>query len=642
MMKHRYIISLFIFMLMIPFTAYPQKYHTSSSRAVRAYSSGKQNYEYLFFDLAEKELKEAISLDRNFYEAYIVLGEMLSKLKRYSEAARYYSEAVRIDSLYYKPVYFPLANAEMMSGDYIDALTHFKTYLEQNTGSENNRIQAERNIRDCEFGIIAVRNPVPFNPENLGDSVNTPDDEYWPSITADGMTLMFTRQERGNVPNNRNQEDFYISRLRDNAWSKAYNAGRPLNTFQNEGAQSISSDGSYMFFTACDRPGGFGRCDIYFSSFDGRRWSEASNIGAPVNTRYWESQPSISSNGKMLFFSSNRPGGHGGMDIWYSIASEDGKWAMPKNLGPVINSPGDEMSPFIHFDGRTLYFSSNGRVGLGGFDMYVSRMNEDTTWNEPENLGYPINTYSDELGLIIDATGQNAYFSSIRDPRKGKDIFYFTLYESVRPDPVSYLKGTVYDSETMQLLKADYELISLKTGLVASSGSTNTFGSFLVCIPTGLNYGLNVNKQGYLFYSDNFMLEGTHSVTEPYIKNILLNPIEVGKTMQLSNVFYEFDSWEIKKESFAELDRLYRLLRDNPGIIVEVAGYTDSIGTPEYNQVLSEKRAMSVVNFLVVKGIRSDRLKFKGYGASSPIGNNITDAGRRLNRRTEVRVISKK
>ena len=224
----------------------------------------------------------------------------------------------------------------------------------------------------------------------------------------------------------------------------------------------------------------------------------------------------------------------------------------------------------------------------------------------------------------------------------GKDIYYFTLYESARPDPVSYLKGKVYDSETMQLLKSDYELIKLKTGQVVSSGTTDTKGSFLVCIPAGINYGLNVNKPGYLFYSDNFMLEGTHSVTEPFIKKILLNPVKVGKSMQLSNVFYEFDSWEIKDESFAELDRLYRLLKDNPDIIVEVAGYTDSIGTAVYNQTLSERRAKSVVNFLTIKGITADRLKFKGYGASSPIGDNITDAGRRLNRRTEVRVIGKK
>jgi tetratricopeptide (TPR) repeat protein len=640
--KLQKVILIIVIQALVLLTAKPQSYHTSSSRAVKAYSLGKQDYENLFLDLAEKQLKEAISLDNNFYEAYMLLGEIFNKLRRYSEAARCYQEAVRIDSLYYKPVYFTLANAEMFSGDYKHALLHFNTYLNLNSGSVKNIELSKKYIEDCKFGIKAVSNPVPFNPESLGDSVNTSDDEYWPSITADGMTLMFTRQERSNRSNYNGQEDFYISKLKDNEWTKAYNAGRPLNTTQNEGAQSISSDGSYMYFAACDRPGGMGRCDIYYSSFDGQTWSRASNLGSPVNTRFWESQPSISANGKMLFFSSNRPGGFGGMDLWYSVSLEGGKWASPKNLGATINTAGDEMSPFIHFDGKTLYFSTDGRVGLGGFDIFVSRMNDDTTWTTPKNLGYPINTYNDEMGLIIDASGQNAYFSSIRDNNKGKDIYYFTLYESARPDPVSYLKGKVYDSETMQLLKSDYELIKLKTGQVVSSGTTDTKGSFLVCIPAGINYGLNVNKPGYLFYSDNFMLEGTHSVTEPFIKKILLNPVKVGKSMQLSNVFYEFDSWEIKDESFAELDRLYRLLKDNPDIIVEVAGYTDSIGTAVYNQTLSERRAKSVVNFLTIKGITADRLKFKGYGASSPIGDNITDAGRRLNRRTEVRVIGKK
>ena len=269
-------------------------------------------------------------------------------------------------------------------------------------------------------------------------------------------------------------------------------------------------------------------------------------------------------------------------------------------------------------------------------------MKDDSTWAEPQNLGYPINTYNDELGLIIDAAGQKAYFSSVRDKREGKDIFSFSLYESVRPDPVSYFKGKVYDSETGKLLKADYELIKLNTGQIVASGATDLSGSFLVCLPTGFNYGLSVNKSGYLFYSDNFMLEGIHTASEPFNKRILLKPVKVGETIQLSNVFYEFDSWELKKESVSELDRLYRLLSENANIFVEIGGYTDSIGTDSYNLTLSERRAKSVVSYLMDKGISKTRLTFKGYGAASPIGNNVTDDGRKLNRRTEVKVIGRK
>jgi hypothetical protein len=636
----KYFISFFVF-ITICGVGYSQKYHTNSNRALTNYINGKQEYDFLYFDSAENLLKEAIKIDEKFYEAYMVLGEMMFKLKRYSESANYYNKAVKIDSLFYKPVFFPLANAEMMSGRYTEALINYMVYLEQPGISEKNKALAKKNMEDCKFAIEAIKNPVPFNPENLGDSINTTDDEYWPSITADGQTLMFTRQVTTGRANPKTQEDFYISHLENVKWRKAVNAGYPLNTNLNEGAQTISSDGRYMYFTACDRPEGQGKCDIYYSSFDGENWSMPINIGPPVNTKGWESQPSISSNGKMLFFASNRAGGEGGMDLWYSVLREDGSWCSPVNLGKKINTSGDEMSPFIHFDGKTLYYSSNGKIGMGGFDIFFTRMNEDTTWTEPKNLGYPINTFNDEMGLIIDASSQRAYFSTIREPKRGKDIYSFIINESVRPDPVSYFKGKVYEKGTSKLLKANYELVNLTTGHIMVSGVADFSGSFLICLPTDHNYGLNVSKEGYLFYSDNFMLEGIHSVTEPFIKRIELSPIKVGEKMILSNVFYEFDSWKLKTESYIELDKLTKLLSDNKNMNVEIGGYTDAIGTDSYNLDLSEKRAKSVQDYLVGKGIIGSRLTYKGYGSSSPLGNNVTNDGRKLNRRTEIRVVSR-
>jgi flagellar motor protein MotB len=486
---------------------------------------------------------------------------------------------------------------------------------------------------------------VPFSPVSIGSSINTNDDEYWPSITADGQKMMFTKQPAPVENHSRFgqvQEDFYISYFSDNAWQKAFNAGAPLNTSQNEGAQSLSSNGNYMFFTACDRPGGLGSCDLYFSAFYDGKWSESSNLGPPVNTKYWESQPSISADGKTLFFSSNRPGGIGGKDLWFSRMNEKNLWTEPVNMGKTINTEGDEMSPFIHFDGRTLYFASDGRAGMGGFDIYITRMNDDSTWTEPQNLGYPINTFNDEMGLIIESAGQKAYYSSIRNKSNGKDIFCFNLYESARPSPVSYLKGKVYDKETGKLLKADYDLINLSTGKIAIKSSTDGTGNFLVCLPSGFNYGINVTKAGYLFYSENFMFEGQHTVVEPFIKRIVLNPIKVGEKMELTNVFYEFDSWQLKKESMLELNNLVSLLSDNKDLIMEIGGYTDSTGSAEYNLSLSEKRALSVVNYLIDNGISSNRLKHKGYGNTLPIGDNVTVEGRKLNRRTEAKIIDRK
>lgn len=644
-MRYRISILFIIIFSIVTQHCYSQGFHTSSNKAIKLYNEAVKAYDYLDFDRAENNFREAISVDKGFYEAYMMLGEMLAKQKRYKEASFNYKTAIKIDSLFFKPVFFNVANAELMTGDYDNALIHFKVYLAQTGVSDKNKTAAVKNLKNCEFAIKAILNPVPFNPISVGSSINTRDDEYWPSITADGLTLMFTRQP---VPANKTesngdvQEDFYISYFSDGSWQKALNAGAPLNTRQNEGAQTLSSNGSYMYFTACDRPGGSGSCDIYFSAFSEGRWSEPTNLGAPVNTHYWESQPSISADGKTLFFSSSRPGGIGGKDIWFSRMNDKNIWTTPVNMGPVINTDGDEMSPFIHFDGKTLYFASDGRVGMGGFDIYITRMNEDSTWTEPQNLGYPINTFNDEMGLVIESGGQKAYFSSIRDKLNGKDIFYFNLYESVRPDPVSYLKGKVYDKETGKLLKADYELINLTTGKVTIESSTDGTGNFLVCLPSGYNYGINVSKPGYLFYSDNFAFEGVHSVSKPFIKKISLNPIKVGEKMLLTNIFYEIDSWQLKKESLSELNNLANLLEVNKDMIMEIGGYTDSTGSTEYNQVLSERRALSVVSYLIDKGISPKRLKYKGYGNTAPIGNNITVEGRKLNRRTEAKVIDGK
>ena len=638
-----------IFVLIIYFESsrvgLSQALHTSSNKALKIYKEGVSAYDYLDYYKAENDFKEALSIDKNFYEAHMMLGDLLAKESKYKEASENYEAAIKIDSLFFKPVFFNLANAEMMSGNYSNALIHFNVYQAQEGMSAKNKIAAAKSIKSCEFAVNAMKNPVPFNPVSVGSGINTNDDEYWPSITADGQTLMFTRQP--NISNNPDfkgvvQEDFYISYFVNNVWQKAFNAGAPLNTIQNEGAQTLSSDGSYMYFTACNRPDGLGNCDLYFSAFNNGKWSEPYNLGAPVNTNHWESTPSISADGKTLFFSSSRPGGYGGKDIWLTRLNDKNKWTEPVNLGSVINTEGDEMSPFIHFDGKTLYFASDGRVGMGGFDLFVSRMKDDSTWTEPQNLGYPINTFNDEMGLIIESGGQKAYYSSVRDKSRGKDIFSFNLYEAVRPNPVSYIKGKVYDKMTGRLLKAEYELINLSTGKIIIKNVTDDTGNFLVCLPSGYNYGINVSKPGYLFYSENFMLEGIHTASKPYIKKIVLNPAIVGEKMQLSNVFYEIDSWQLKKESITELDNLVSLLSENSNLVMEIGGYTDSTGSEQYNMALSEKRALSVVNYLIKRGISSDRLKFKGYGNTSPLGDNVTSEGRKLNRRTEAKIVELK
>lgn len=292
---------------------------------------------------------------------------------------------------------------------------------------------AEHDLQCIAFRRQAMANPVPFNPENMGAGVNSADDEYLPTLTADGKTLIFTRYNRPSMA-----EDFFQSRSVNGAWARAVRMAEPLNSAENEGAGCISQDGRILYFTACGRQDGAGRCDLYISYRKGNGWSIPQNLGPAVNTSAWESQPCLSIDGKTLYFVSNRDGGQGGMDIWRSTLVE-GRWTKPVNMGPGINTKGDEKSPFVSFDDQRLYFSSNGLIGMGGLDLFVCSRTSDSTWGEPQNLGYPINTLGDESSLIVSPDGQTAIFSSDKfGGQGGLDLYSFALPEAVRPEPVEY------------------------------------------------------------------------------------------------------------------------------------------------------------------------------------------------------------
>lgn len=625
-------------------TLMSQELHTRNNRALRAYTDGKEAYNFVNYSQAEKYLKEATEKDNDFIEAFLLLAELYKDMKRYDESAQAYDRVQEIDSLFFVPAMFSGGEVHFLRGDYHRSLEYFHSFLRQKGQQPNLRLEAEAYIRNALFASDAVNNPVPFNPVSLGDSVNTLFDEYWPAITIDGELLMFTRQISSNdrrIGSAALQEDFYYTVMGDSGWQKAVNIGAPLNTPGNEGALTLSVGGQFIYYTACNRPDGTGGCDIYYSYRGSRGWSRGMNPGAPLNSAYWESQPSLSSDGQTLFFVSNRPGGEGGMDIWVSRMSAEGTWGEPENAGNIINTPGDEMSPFIHFDNRTLYFSSDGRPCMGGLDIFRSEYKPGRGWSEPVNLGYPINTQFDEMGLVINSAGNLAYYSSTVNRQQGRDIFSFELPEEIRPDPVSYIEGTVTDSQTGMRLQASYELINLSNRQTAIKSVTDTRGNFLLPLPSGINYGLNVMCDGYLFYSEHFMLEGEHPVSQPYAKDIKLNRIREGESMSLYNVFFNTDSWELLDESVSELSRLYDLLVSNPDIVIEIGGHTDSSGSDEHNLWLSGQRALAVSDFLTRRGIEASRLKTKGYGEAMPVADNSSEEGMRRNRRTDITIISK-
>jgi outer membrane protein OmpA-like peptidoglycan-associated protein len=416
----------------------------------------------------------------------------------------------------------------------------------------------------------------------------------------------------------------------------------PLNTKDNEGAPSMSADGRIVFFTACQREDGKGGCDIYLSSYSSdNKWSKPVNLGSPVNTGVWESQPSFSSDGKTLYFSRRViTNGQQNSNIFYSVFRDDYTWSEPVSLGDTINTPGNEESVFIHPDNQTLYFSSDGHEGMGGLDIYISRRQENGRWGKPVNLGYPINTCENENSLVVSADGKKAYFASSRKEGFGNlDLYVFDLYKEAQPLLTSFVKAKVTDEVTTLPLAARFEIIDVETGKVIVSNVTDKIkGEFLACLPTGKNYLLNVSKEGYLFYSDNFDCTKSTDTQVAFTVNAKLKKITPGATIVLNNIFFDIDKFDLKSESYPELQKLISFLNSNLKVNIEIGGHTDNTGDKLKNQKLSENRALSVLNYLVLKGIDKGRLSFKGYGDSQPLTDNSTEEGRASNRRTAFSV----
>ncbi len=495
----------------------------------------------------------------------------------------------------------------------------------------------------CLFALKAKENPVPFEPENMGAAINSEYSEYWPSLSVDEQKLMFTvmlplDSKEGTLPL-RMQEDFFFSNRIDKQWESRKNAGNPLNTLDNEGAHTMTADGRNLYFTACNRRDGKGMCDLYHSTWKDGNWSTPTNLGSPVNSRYSEKHPSISADGRRLYFSSTRPGGLGSYDIWMAVKLGE-SWSEPVNLGDSVNTSGLEQSPFIHPDQQSLYFSSTGWPGMGQGDLFLTKHLSSGQWSRSINLGYPINTHNDEMGLTVNARGNRAYFASDRGEGTDTDLFTFELPMEIRPVQVSYMKGRVFDSRNMKGLEAVMQLIDLDTEeAVMELQSQDGNGDYLISLPTDRDYALNVSLDGYLFYSDHFTFSGIHSAIDPLRRDIPMERIIAGSTVVLHNVFFETESHALQNESLAELNKVYAFLERNPSIQAEISGHTDNTGSPQHNMELSEQRAKAVVDFLLSKGIGRDRLLSVGYGEEVPVAKNDTEEGRSLNRRTELKIV---
>lgn len=645
---HSLTIALFIGILAWISPVRGQEYSIKNKKAIRYYQEGLQKLQRGEREKAISLFEKATEKEPTFIEPNLVRGDLHYNSKEYSQAAIYYRKALSLNPDFHVGAWYYLAMSCLFEEEYTEAKDAYKTYVDKFTGHDSTRYKdALFRIRQVDFIQKSLANPVKFEPVNMGSQVNSRYSEYFPTLTADEQTLVITVRRPADdmtIGNNSEEEDFYVCfKQADGTWSKARPLPPPINSHGNEGAQCISPDGRFVYFTLCNAQGGYGSCDIYVSERVGTQWSKPKNLGPNVNSKFWDSQPSISSDGSTLYFVSNRKGGFGESDIWKSVRDASGEWGKAVNLGETINTKAKEMSPFIHPNNTRLYFASEGHLGMGGLDLFYSDQT-DGKWSIPVNLGYPINTPKDEISLIVSASGKDALFSSEGlQGFGGSDIYSFELYDEIRPTPVTYVKGRVFDQNTNRPIGAEFELIDLSNGkTVAAATADKQTGEFLVCIPlTESSYAFHAQAKGYLFYSDHFAI-GNHQTNKPYLKNIPMLPLETGEAMVLNNVFFETAMYDLKPESYVELDRLVLLLNENPSLKIEISGHTDNIGDKAFNQNLSSQRANAVYDYLLSRNVNSARLSAKGYGDTRPIADNNTEEGRAKNRRTEFKIMAVK
>ena len=616
-----------------------QQYSIKSKKAIKLYQEAK-GAQYPSDKIALLNL--AIDKEPLFVEAYWELSKIYQLLDSTDAAiltlqaadqqptAMLEETKIRLSKLYYSKGEYQLA---------LDKLSEINNpyYLQQVALLKP----------DYEYAASLKANPIDFKPRNL-TYVNTIHDDYFPSITADGLmisTTVLSPKWMGDAPM-QYQEDMYVSYWNGSKWSYSEPLPAPMNGYGNEGSQSFSADGRYMFFVQCTNRENVGSCDIWYSIRKGDKWSNPINLGEPANSRYWESNPVMSPTGDMIYFTSNRPNGLGGKDIWCVQVYIDDygylKTYNPQPLGKPINTDKDEFAPFIHADNHTLYFSSDGHKGLGGQDIFRSVRSDDGTWSTPENLGYPINTHGDESGFVINGLGNRAYFASDQLENNGKklDIYEIDLPINLQPRTrMVYSPGRVYDIKTGKPLQARVEIFEGATNVRHfESISDAANGSFVAFLPENsqlatrnsqLIFALSAQREGYLPY--------TMSITSPGDSILVgLTRIASGNSITLNNLYFDYDSDKILPNSYAEIQRLMLFLKQNKNIKIKIVGHTDNQGSNAYNLDLSRRRAEALMNALIQKGISADRLIAEGKGSTQPITTNDTEEGRAQNRRVEV------
>ncbi|NLJ83142.1 MAG: OmpA family protein [Bacteroidales bacterium] len=580
------------------------------------------------------------------------------------EGFLYLKKAFSLDSNYNPAINFHIGTMYQYFYSFDTAI-----YYYEHSGPSM-KTKSNVHINECYLGKKMIENEIRCFIDNLGSKINSDADEYNPVLTADGNTLYFTSRRGGKnidyAPDGKYYENIYMSTKDENGqWQQAVLV-EELCTKTHDAVQGISNDGQKIIIYRNDNNG-----DLFEAFKKGNKFTKPKSIKAINEESSHETSASYSFDQNTIYFCSDRSNSIGKHDIYTVSKNRRGKWDKSKvsNLGNVINTREDERSVFAHPDGKTIYFSSKGHEGMGGFDIYYSKL-ENGKWSKPVNLGYPVNTPGDDVYFVMSTDGKQGYYASDQAGGfGGRDIYMITflgpekrfdyktednlLANAIKPfldnksiksieveaPKLTLLKGTVIDEDTKKPLHAIVDLYDLKENELLATFETNEeTGRFLLSLPSGKNYSVNINKVGYLFFSQNFDLPDTASYQE-IEQTLELIKIQVGKEIVLNNIFFEFNKATLLPESMSELDNVYKLLVDNPDIKVEISGHTDNVGSAAYNKKLSQERANSVVNYLIKKGIKNERLIAVGYGFDKPIAPNTTEEGRQKNRRTEFKVI---
>ena len=585
----------------------------------------------------------------SFGDAFLLKGSLLKAVGDNRGALTAYREGlskVPADQVHASE-YQLLGDLALSYGEYQTALDAYKQLMKVAPKTQKNMPKSQRQLLTCEFALEAIKHPVGEAPVPLPSPLNTFKFQYFPALTADNRFLLFTGR-----PAASSGEDLYVSRQnKDGSMGEPVPISPAINSSYNEGAGTIAGDGKTLVFASCDRPKAIGNCDLYISRRTGNNWSTPVNLGLNVNSTEWDSQPSLSADGRTLYFTSTRRGGQGQEDIYVTSLQPDGNWSPAQNLGTPVNTPGKDMAPFIHASSTTLYYVTDGLVGMGGLDVFRCERNAAGTWSEPRNLGYPLNTFENEASLFITSDNQKGFCSRTRatqEPPGGYrlarerpvELFGFAVPPPVKARETStYTQGRVFDAITKKPLKAEVKLYDLDTDVLTQFVTSDPeYGDYTVVLNEGHHYAMYAAADKYLLKSLSFDYSSQRSFN-PLSLDIYLEPVRSGRSVVLNNLFFDTNKFELKLQSRTELNRLVEFLRQYRDVQIEVSGYTDNVGSPESNLQLSQRRAQSVVEYLSSHGISVNRLRSKGYGEGHPLAANDTEGRRQLNRRIELHIL---